>query len=109
MGAALGLPSPPNSHRANGPTIRPTSATTFTHADERGNHYLVAEYELPHTHQQRTILYRIEPNGTCRKVLDGLSVDHEKDHVLGHFERKVERGVLRHYLNGKPYREIPLD
>lgn len=77
--------------------------------DEQDNRYIMEEYELPQTQQQRTVLYRVEKDGTCRLVVDGVSVDHPNDHVLGNIEAKVEGGKLKHFLDGKMYREIPLD
>ena len=78
--------------------------------DEQGNRYILNEYEIPQTQEQRTLLYRVEKDGTCRLVLDGVSVDHENDHKLwlGKGEVKVEDGKLKHFLDGKMYREIPL-
>jgi hypothetical protein len=87
------------------------SATGGHVRDEQGNSYLLNEYELPQTQQQRTLLYRVDKDGTCRLVVDGVSVDHRNDHLLamGSMEIKVEAGRLRHFFNGKMYREIALD
>lgn len=79
--------------------------------DEQGNRYILNEYEIPQKPEQRTLLYRVEKDGTCRLVLDGVSVDHENDQILalGSMEIKVEDGKLKHFFNGKVYREIALD
>ena len=77
--------------------------------DERGNRYILNEYEIPQTQQQRTLLYRVEQGGTCRLVVDGVSVDHQNDHMIGNSEVKVEGGRLRHFFDGKMYREIALE
>lgn len=77
--------------------------------DESGNVYHLFEYEIPQTQQQRTLLYRVEKDGSCVRVVDGISVDHENDHVIGNVQIKVEHGRLKHFLDGKQYRDIALD
>jgi len=77
--------------------------------DEHGNRYIVDEYEIPQKQEQRTLLYRVEKDGTCRLVIDGVSVDHQNDHMLGNSEVKVEDGKLKHFYDGKMYREIALE
>lgn len=77
--------------------------------DEQGTRYILNEYELPQTQEQRTLLYRVETDGSCRLVADGVSVDHENDHMIGKREVRVEGGKLRHFFDGKVYREIALD
>jgi len=77
--------------------------------DESGNRYILNEYEIPQTQQQRTLLYRVETSGTCRLVVDGVSVDHQNDHMIGNSEVKVEGGKLKHIFDGKMYREIALE
>ena len=77
--------------------------------DEHGNRYILNEYEIPQTQQQRTLLYRVEKDGTCRLVVDGVSVDHHNDHRLGDNEVKVEGGKLIHLFDRKVYREISLE
>ena len=76
---------------------------------EHGKRYVLYEYAIPLKNECRSLLYRVNPDGTCEKVLDGVSVDHENDHALGDFRVSVEGNTLRHYLNGVMYREIPLD
>lgn len=78
--------------------------------DEHGNRYILNEYEIPHKGEQRTLLYRVENDGACRLVLDGVSIDHRNDHMqaLGNVEIKVEDGKLKHFFDGKVYREIAL-
>jgi len=53
-------------------------------------------------------LYRVEKDGACRLVVDGVSIDHQNDHMLGGSEVKVEDGKLKHFFDGKMYREIAL-
>jgi hypothetical protein len=79
--------------------------------DEHGNRYQLFEYEIPQNQELRTLLYRVEKDGSCVRVLDGASVDHQNDHMLarGQSETKVENGKLKHLLDGKVYREIELD
>ena len=77
--------------------------------DERGNRYVLNEYEIPQKQEQRTLLYRVAPDGACRLVLDCVSIDHPNDHLLGNSEVKVEGGNLKHLYDGKVYREVPLD
>ena len=77
--------------------------------DERGNRYILNEYEIPQKQEQRTLLYRVDTNGTCRLVVDAVSVDHQNDHMLGNTDVKVEDGKLKHLFDGKMYREIPLE
>ena len=77
--------------------------------DEHDNRYILNEYEIPQKQEQRTLLYRVEKDATCRLVVDGVSVDHHNDHVLGNIEVKVEEGKLKHLLDGKVYRDIPLE
>ncbi len=77
--------------------------------DEHGNRYILNEYEIPQTQQQRTLLYRVETAGSCRLVVDGVSVDHQNDHMIGNSEVKVGDGKLRHFFDGKMYREIALE
>ena len=77
--------------------------------DEHGNRYILNEYEIPQTQEQRTLLYRVEKDGTCRLVVDGVSVEHQNDHMIGNSELKVEDGKLRHLFDGKMYREIALE
>jgi hypothetical protein len=77
--------------------------------DEHGNRYILNEYEIPQTQEQRTLLYRVETDGTCRLVVDGVSVDHQNDHMIGNSEVKVEGGKLKHIFDGKMYREIALE
>ncbi|MEW6159665.1 MAG: hypothetical protein AB1813_19725 [Verrucomicrobiota bacterium] len=77
--------------------------------DEHGDRYILNEYEIPQKHERRTLLYRVEPDGSCRLVVDGVSVDHLNDHTLGNREVKVEDGKLRHYFDSKVYREIALE
>jgi hypothetical protein len=77
--------------------------------DERGNRYILNEYEIPQKQEQRTLLYRVEEDGTCRLIVDGISIDHQNDHVLGNRDVKVEGGKLKHLLDSQPYREIALD
>jgi hypothetical protein len=77
--------------------------------DEHGTRYIVDEYEIPQKGEQRTLVYRVDTDGTCNLVLDGVSLDHENDHVLGNNEIKVEGGKLKHFFDGKVYREIALD
>jgi hypothetical protein len=77
--------------------------------DEHGNRYILNEYEIPQKQQQRTLLYRVEKDGTCRLVVDGVSVDHQNDHTLGNREVKVDDGKLKHLFDGKAYREIALE
>src|ERR1041384_558186 len=50
--------------------------------DEHGSRYLVFEYEIPQKQEQRTLLYRLKTNGTCELVIDGVSIDHENDHLI---------------------------
>ena len=78
--------------------------------DEQGRRYILNEYELPETQEQRTLLYRADADGTCHLVLDGVSVDHKNDHMIamGEIEVKVEGGKLKHLFNGKVYREIAI-
>jgi len=77
--------------------------------DEHGSRYILNEYEIPQTQKQRTLLYRVEPDGRCRRVVDGVSVDHPNDHRIGTGEIKVEDGKLKHLFDGKVYREIALE
>ena len=77
--------------------------------DEVGTRYILNEYEIPQKQEQRTLLYRVEKDGTCRLVVDGLSIDHQNDHLLGNREVKVQDGKLKHLLDGKVYREIALE
>jgi hypothetical protein len=77
--------------------------------DEQGNRYILNEYEIPQKQEQRTLLYRVEEDGTCRLIVDGISIDHQNDHVLGNRDVKVEGGKLKHLLDSQPYREIALD
>jgi len=76
--------------------------------DEHGTRYILNEYEIPQKQEQRTLLYRVEKDGTCHLVIDGVSVDHQNDHMLGNSEVKVEDGKLKHFYDGKMYREIAL-
>lgn len=77
--------------------------------DEHGNRYILNEYEIPQKHEQRTLLYRVDKDGTCHRVVDGVSVDHQNDHMLGNSEVRVEDGKLKHLFDGKAYREIALE
>jgi hypothetical protein len=77
--------------------------------DEHGTRYILNEYEIPQKQEQRTLLYRVEKDGSCRLVVDGISVDHQNDHTLGNSEVKVENGKLEHLFDGKVYREISLE
>ncbi len=79
--------------------------------DEQGNRYILNEYEIPQKQEQRTLLYRVEKDGTCRLVVDGVSIDHQNDHMLmlGNSAVKVEDGKLKHLFDGKVYREIALE
>jgi hypothetical protein len=77
--------------------------------DEHGNRYILNEYEIPQKQEQRTLLYRVETDGACRLVVDGVSVDHQEDHMLGDSEVRVEGGKLKHFFDGKMYREIALE
>jgi len=77
--------------------------------DEHGNRYILNEYEIPQKHEQRTLLYRVEQDGSCRLAVDGVSVDHQNDHMLGNSEIKIEDGKLKHLFDGKMYREIGLE
>jgi hypothetical protein len=77
--------------------------------DEHGNRYILNEYEIPQKQEQRTLLYRVEKDGTCRLVVDGVSVDHQNDHMISNNEVKVEGGKLKHFFDGKMYREISLE
>jgi hypothetical protein len=77
--------------------------------DEQGNRYILNEYEIPQKKEQRTLLYRVESDSTCRLVIDGVSVDHQNDHMIGNREIKVESGKLKHLFDGKIYREILLE
>jgi hypothetical protein len=77
--------------------------------DERGNRYILNEYEIPQTREQRTLLYRVETNGSCRLVVDGVSVDHQNDHMIGDSDVRVADGKLKHLFDGKVYREISLE
>jgi hypothetical protein len=77
--------------------------------DEHGSRYILNEYEIPQKQEQRTLLYRVEKDGTCRAVIDGVSVDHQNDHMLGNTEIKIEDGKLKHLFDGKVYREIALE
>jgi hypothetical protein len=77
--------------------------------DEHGNRYILNEHEIPQKHEQRTLLYRVEKDGTCRLVVDGVSVDHQNDHMPGNSEVKVEDRKLKHFFDGKVYREIALE
>ena len=77
--------------------------------DERGTRHIVDEYEIPQKGEQRTLVYRVDSDGTCNLVLDGVSVDHENDHSLGNSEVRIEGGKLKHLFDGKVYREIALD
>ena len=77
--------------------------------DEHGTRYILNEYEIPQKQEQRTLLYRVEKDGSCRLVVDGVSVDHQNDHMLGNSEVKVEDGKLKHLFDGNVYREIPLE
>ena len=76
---------------------------------EQGTRYILFEYEIPQKQEQRTLLYRVESDGSCRLVVDGISVDHQNDHTLGNREVKVDGGRLKHLFDGKVYREIALD
>jgi hypothetical protein len=78
-------------------------------SDEHGNNYILFEYEIPQKQEQRTLLYRVDKEGTCHRVVDGISIDHQNDHMLGNSEVKVEDGKLKHLFDGKTYREIALD
>jgi hypothetical protein len=51
----------------------------------------------------------VEEDGTCRLIVDGISIDHQNDHVLGNRDVKVEGGKLKHLLDSQPYREIALN
>ena len=77
--------------------------------DEHGNCFILNEYEIPQKQEQRTLLYRVEKDGTCRLVVDGVSIDHQNDHMIGNTEVKIEGGKLKHYFDGKVYREIALE
>jgi hypothetical protein len=78
--------------------------------DEHGNRYILNEYEIPQKQEQRTLLYRVETDGTCRLVIDGISVDHKNDHmIIGDRAIEVKDGKLRHLFDGKMYREIALE
>ena len=77
--------------------------------DEHGTRYIVNDYEFPQKGEQRTLVYKVDSDGTCNLVLDGVSVDHENDHRLGDSEVRVEGGKLKHLFDGKVYREIALD
>lgn len=77
--------------------------------DEQGLIYDLSEFEIPQTGQQRSLLYRIDKDGTCHCVVDGLTEENENDHNLFVHDKvsvKIENRILRHYLSGKPYREI---
>ena len=76
--------------------------------DEAGNRYVLNEFEIPANDERRTLLYRLENDGACQKVVDGILPDHMNDHVLGGVEAKVEAKVLRFYFNGVAYKEIGL-
>ena len=77
--------------------------------DEHGNRYILFEYEIPQKQEQRTLLYRVDSDGICQRVVDGVSIDHQNDHMLGNSEVKVENRMLKHLFDGKTYREIALD
>ena len=77
--------------------------------DEHGNRYILNEYEIPQKQEQRTLLYRVDKDGTCHRVVDGVSIDHQNDHMLGNTEVKVADGKLKHLFDGKTYREIALN
>ena len=77
--------------------------------DEVGTRYILEEYEIPQKQEQRTLLYRVEKDGTCRLVVDGVSVDHQNDHLIGNTDVKVQDGKLKHLFDGKVYREIALE
>ena len=76
---------------------------------EHGNRYILDEYEIPQRQELRTLLYRVEKDATCRLVVDGVSIEHPNDHDLGNSEIKVEDGKLRHFFDGKMYREVALE
>jgi hypothetical protein len=77
--------------------------------DEHGTRYIVDEYEIPQKGEQRTLVYKVDGNGACNLVLDGVSIDHANDHMLGNSEVRVEGGKLKHFFDGRVYREITLD
>lgn len=77
--------------------------------DEQGNRYILNEYEIPQKQEQRTLLYRVEKDGTCRLVVDGVSIDHPNDYRFSNHEVKVESGRLKHLFENKVYREISLE
>lgn len=77
--------------------------------DEHGTRYIVDEYQIPQKGEQRTLVNRVDSDGTCNLLLDGVSIDHENDHRLGNSEVRVEGGKLKHLFDGKIYREIALD
>jgi hypothetical protein len=89
----------------------PGFGSSYTGAvkDEKGNRYILNEYEIPQKQEQRTLLYRVEKDGSCRLVVDGVSVDHQNDHTIGNSAVKVEDGKLKHFFDGKMYREIGLE
>jgi hypothetical protein len=55
------------------------------------------------------LIVQAHKDGTCHRVVDGVSIDHQNDHMLGNSEVKVEDGKLQHLFDGKMYREIALD
>ncbi|MDB6064408.1 MAG: hypothetical protein JWR26_616 [Pedosphaera sp.] len=77
--------------------------------DGQGNHYILYEYEIPQTQEQRTLLYQVGADGSCRRVFDGVTIDHQNDHILGNSETKVENRKLIFMLDSKPYKEIAFD
>ena len=85
------------------------SSSGGTIKDDDGHRYILNEYEIPQKKEQRTLLYRVEEDGTCRLVVDGVSADHQNDHMIGNSEVRVERGKLKHFFDGKMYREISLE
>jgi hypothetical protein len=77
--------------------------------DGQGNRYILYEYEIPQTQQQRTLLYQVGADDSCRKVFDGVTIDHPNEHVLGNIETKVENRKLIFLLGNKPYKEVAFD
>lgn len=76
--------------------------------DEHGIRYILNAYEIPQKQEQRTLLYRVDQDGSCRLAFDGVSLNHQNDHILGNSEIKVEDGKLKYLFDGKMYREIAL-
>jgi hypothetical protein len=76
--------------------------------DQAGRTYELSEYEIPETGTLRSLLYRKEPDGSYKLVMDAVIPDHEYEHNLDYMLRRktvIDGGHLQFILDGKVYRE----